>query len=182
MTPDLKQRNSQLVKKLVLAVVCMFGFGFALVPLYEVFCEITGLNGKTGGRYEGRAIAADLSREVRVQFITTNNESMPWEFYAVTPEIRVHPGQSVRVEFIARNPVGRTMTAQAVPSVSPSVGAQYFHKTECFCFNHQELKPGEEIRMPVIFVVDSALPADVRTLTLSYTLFDISDTLTKTKS
>jgi len=183
MATDLQARNARLVRNLAFLVVGMFGFGFALVPLYDVFCEVTGLNGKVAaGPSQASGQVADLSRRVRVQFITQNNESMPWQFYPVTREIEVHPGEPTRVEFIARNPVDRSMTAQAVPSVSPSVGAGYFHKTECFCFTHQVLEPGQEVRMPVVFVVDTALPADVRTLTLSYTLFDISEATTKTKS
>ncbi len=183
MTSDLQARNARLVRRLIFMGVGMFGFGFALVPLYDVFCEVTGLNGKiAAGPSQASSQVADLSRRIRVQFITQNNESMPWQFYPVTREIVVYPGEPTRVEFIARNPLGRAMTAQAVPSVSPSVGASYFHKTECFCFTHQVLEPGEEVRMPVVFVVDTALPAHVRTLTLSYTLFDISEAATKTRS
>lgn len=176
-------KNGKVVAWTLAVVFGMFGFGFALVPLYEIFCEITGLNGKTGGRYELSADAkADLSREVRVQFLTHNNESMPWKFKPVMREIVVNVGQEIQVEFYAQNPTGEEMMAQAVPSVSPSAGAEYFLKTECFCFQQQALKPGEEINMPLRFVVDHDLPEDIRTLTLSYTLFDITERNTKTKS
>lgn len=182
MTDETPMRHARLVRRLLLITVAMFGFGFALVPLYDVFCRVTGINGKVFGPSQVEGMARDESREVRVQFITQNNENMSWEFYPLVKEIRVHPGESVKVEFLARNPAGHTMTGQAVPSVSPARGADYFHKTECFCFTHQVLEPGEEIRMPVIFVVDTALPRDIRTLTLSYTLFDISKATTlKTK-
>lgn len=184
MDESLSKRNARLLRRLVLVAVGMFGFGFALVPLYDVFCDITGLNGKVGrnGPAQVTNTGVDNERWVRVQFLTHNNGSMPWEFYPLTREVRVHPGQPVKVEFVARNPAGRTMTGQAVPSVAPSVGAGYFHKTECFCFEQQILEPGQEVRMPVVFVVDTALPAGIGTLTLSYTLFDVTESTTKTRS
>ncbi len=175
--------HKRTVLKSLFAVCAMFAFGFAMVPLYDVFCDITGLNGKTGGRYElGDARPeVDTSRQVRVQFTTSNNENMPWEFRPLEQEIRVHPGEVVKVEFYARNPTDKTMIAQAVPSLSPSRGTDYFHKTECFCFNQQELGPAEDINMPLIFVVDTALPEDLKVLTLSYTIFDQSALLESAK-
>lgn len=173
--PSQKPKGHQrTVIKSLLAVVGMFGFGFALVPLYDVFCDITGLNGKTNGRYEltDTTLQVDESRTVRVQFVTQNNENMPWEFRPVVTEIKVHPGELTEVDFFARNPTGRQMTAQAVPSLSPSLGTNYFHKTECFCFNQQVLAAKEEVLMPLRFVVDKALPEELKVLTLSYTLFD----------
>lgn len=167
--------HKKTVTKLLLAVVGMFGFGFALVPLYDVFCDITGINGKTKGRYElsdAQNMTVDEARLVRVQFTTSNNESMPWEFRPVVSEIKVHPGKLMSVDFYAKNPTSRNMVAQAVPSLSPSQGIDYFHKTECFCFNQQALGPGEEVLMPLRFVVDKALPKELKVLTLSYTLFD----------
>ncbi len=160
--------------KSLAAVVAMFAFGFALVPLYDVFCELTGINGKTSGRYElgDTQLEVDETREVRVQFVTQNNENMPWEFRPTVAEIKVHPGELVQVDFFARNPTTKAMVAQAVPSLSPSQGIDYFHKTECFCFTQQRLEAKEEVLMPLIFVVDKALPADLKVLTLSYTLFD----------
>ncbi len=167
---------SRLVAKLAITVVAMFGFGFAMVPLYNVFCEITGLNGKTGGRvaYEVTTADIDKHRNVTVQFATTNNGSMSWEFRPLQNSIEVHPGELNEVKFIARNPTAARMVGQAVPSVSPAAAADYLHKTECFCFTQQVLEAGESIEMPVRFFVDKALPADVRKLTLSYTLFDIT--------
>lgn len=169
--------NLKTVKKSLFAVVAMFAFGFAMVPLYDVFCDITGLNGKTSGPVElskAEAMKVDSGRLVRVQFTTQNNEEMPWEFEPMVHEIKVHPGELTAVEFVARNKTLNTMTAQAVPSLSPSRGADYFHKTECFCFNQQTLAANEEVLMPLRFVVDEALPGDLKVLTLSYTLFDIS--------
>lgn len=168
--------TSRLVAKLAITVVAMFGFGFAMVPLYNVFCELTGLNGKTGGRvaYEATTADIDKQRSVIVQFATTNNGGMSWEFRPLQNSIEVHPGELNEVKFFARNPTAARVIGQAVPSVSPSAAADYLHKTECFCFTQQVLEAGESIEMPVRFFVDKALPADVRKLTLSYTLFDIT--------
>jgi len=174
------QSNKKTVLKSLFAVVAMFGFGFAMVPLYDVFCDITGLNGKTSGRYaqeKAEAQTVDMTRDVRIQFVTQTNEQMPWEFRPVDHQIEVHPGEIIAVDFYAKNPTSEPMVAQAVPSLSPSEGTDYFHKTECFCFARQVLAPGEEVLMPLRFVVDEALPAHLNTLTLSYTLFDQTETL-----
>ena len=166
------RKNKQIISRLVVVVIGMFGFGFALVPLYDVFCDVTGLNGKTGGQVElSETMKVDTTREIKIEFIATLNESMPWEFKPVTDSVKVHPGKPTRIEYIAKNKTGKSIIGQAVPSVAPGLAAQYFQKTECFCFTEQELKAGEEKRMPVIFVVDPALPDDVHELTLSYTFF-----------
>ena len=162
-----------LVARLLLIVVVMFAFGFALVPLYEVMCRAFGINGKTGGQYQGSQVI-DQQRLVRVQFISTNAADMVWAFHPRTEEIEVHPGAVNEMIFVAQNPTGKAMTAQAVPSISPGQAAAYFHKTECFCFTQQILQPGERIEMPVRFIVDRDLPKDVKHLTLAYTLFDIT--------
>lgn len=183
MSDDIKQKGSEssrsnrsLVFKLFIGTVGMFGFGFALVPLYDVFCDITGLNGKTGGRYayEAAEVRVDTERTVTVQFVARNNAGMSWDFKPEVAEVKVHPGELTEVAFYARNPTGEAMIGQAIPSVSPSRGAEYLRKTECFCFNHQELAGGEEISMPLLFFVDQDLPKDVTKLTLSYSLFDIT--------
>lgn len=165
----------RLVRRLCLVVVGMFGFGFALVPIYDVMCQAFGINGKTAGAYEAGAQSTDESREVRVQFLATNAAGMVWSFGPMEDELTVHPGESRDMLFIAHNPTDQPMSAQAVPSVSPSRAAAFFHKTECFCFTQQVLQPGERIEMPVRFIVDRDLPADVRHLTLAYTLFDITE-------
>ena len=160
----------------LLAGVAMFGFAmFVMPPLYNVFCEITGLGGKTGGRYVADQPAVDGGRVVKVQFVTTNNSAMPWEFRPLSDAVRVHPGESHKIEFYARNDTERDMVAQAIPSVTPANAAQYLHKTQCFCFDQQPLKAGAEANMPVVFFIDPALPPSVNTLTLSYTLFDVTD-------
>lgn len=170
-----KQSNSKVIKKLVLVVFAMFGFGFALVPLYDVFCDITGLNGKTntvGVDYVNNGI--DTSRVVKVQFITRTAKGIPWQFEPVINEINVHPGEMKFVNFYAKNKSQRAITGQAVPSVSPGLAAGYFQKIECFCFTQQPLQAGEEVEMGLQFYVDLDLPAEITTLTLSYTLYDIS--------
>ena len=166
----IKPKNTAL--KLVLAAVAMFGFGFALVPLYDVFCEITGINGKTAGPVERVEQWVDTSRTITVQFITTNNAGMPWEFEALQEEVEMHPGAWTPVEFWALNPTTEDMVGQAVPSVSPAEAAQYVQKTECFCFSQQKLKAGEGRNMPLIFSLDPKIPSHIGTVTMSYTIFD----------
>ncbi|MFJ4383324.1 cytochrome c oxidase assembly protein [Pseudomonas sp. NPDC089408] len=163
----------RLVTRLLMLTVVMFAFGFALVPIYDVMCKAFGINGKTGGQYEGRQIS-DPSRSVRVQFMSTNASDMVWDFYSTADQLEVNPGAVNQMIFIAHNPTDRPMSAQAIPSITPAEAAAYFHKTECFCFTQQVLQPGERIEMPVRFIVDRDLPASLKHLTLAYTLFDIT--------
>lgn len=164
------------VRNMVFVVVGMFGFGFALVPIYDVFCEVTGLNGKTASSaYEAEEVRIDTSRVVTVQFVASNNDGMPWAFKPDVREIEVHPGEATSTEFFVRNPRANTMIAQAVPSVVPFKAAAYFHKTECFCFSQQRLEGGQEMMMPLRFIVDVDLPKEVSIITLAYTLFDVTD-------
>ncbi len=168
--------NTKTVKKLLLVVFGMFGFGFALVPLYDVFCDITGLNGKTNTSAVAYAAGTvDKSRTVRVQFITRNAKGIPWKFEPVINEIDVHPGEMKLVSFYAKNNATHDIIGQAVPSVSPGLAASYFHKIECFCFTQQPLKSLEDVEMSLQFYVDLAIPEDINTLTLSYTLYDITE-------
>jgi cytochrome c oxidase assembly protein subunit 11 len=170
-----QQSHGKTVAKLLAVVVGMFGFGFALVPLYDVFCDITGINGKTSdvaAVYE--AVEIDTSRMITVEFITRTNTGMPWEFSAQTKRVEVHPGEMAEVAFYVRNPVSRDIIAQAIPSVSPGTAALYVNKTECFCFRHQPLKAGEEAIMPMTFYIDPQLPEDITFFTLQYTLYDIT--------
>ncbi|MGE7993110.1 cytochrome c oxidase assembly protein [Pseudomonas sp. NPDC089554] len=163
----------RLVLRLLMLTVVMFAFGFALVPIYDVMCRAFGINGKTGGQYEGSQVM-DPSRSVRVQFMSTNASDMVWDFYSTADQLEVNPGAVNQMVFIAHNPTDRPMSAQAVPSITPAEAAAYFHKTECFCFTQQVLQPGERIEMPVRFIVDRDLPVGVKHLTLAYTLFDIT--------
>ncbi|NVK55815.1 MAG: cytochrome c oxidase assembly protein [Alteromonadaceae bacterium] len=167
--------NSALVTKLVVIVAGMFAFGFALVPLYDVFCDITGINGKTNTTAAVfNAAEVDESRTVTVEFITRTHTGMPWEFRAQTKRVKVHPGELNMVEFYVRNPASRDMVAQAIPSVSPGQAALYLNKTECFCFNSQPLVAGGESLMPMRFYVDPQLPDDITYFTVQYTLFDVT--------
>lgn len=170
-----KKNNKKVVSKLMLIVFGMFGFGFALVPLYDVFCDITGLNGKTNetaASYSADGI--DTSRTVTVQFISRMAKGIPWQFEPVQREVTVHPGEMKFVKFYAKNESNRDIVGQAVPSVSPGLAAAYFQKIECFCFTQQPLKGNEEVEMGLQFYVDPELPEDISTLTLSYTLYDVT--------
>lgn len=175
MTQAADNKHGKMVIKLVAIVIGMFGFGFALVPLYDVFCDITGINGKTqdtAATYQ--AVQVDESRTVTVEFITRTHNGMPWLFEAKTHRVEVHPGEMAQVDFIARNPAGRDIVGQAVPSVSPGTAALYLNKTECFCFNHQPLGSGEEAVMPMKFYVDPQLPEDITFFTVQYTLYNVT--------
>ncbi len=153
----------------------MFCFSFLLVPLYNVFCEITGLNGKiTGPSFYSAEDQNTEQREVLIQFMTHNNESMPWKFKSTETQRKVMTGTSHEVIFIFENPTSEEMIGQVIPSVSPGRGAEYFHKTECFCFEQQTLTAGERIELPVRFIVDPGLPKDIGSLSLGYTLFDLT--------
>ncbi len=165
------------ILKLCLIGVGMFGFGFALVPLYGLLCDITGLGGKTGGPYSYDAANAspDQSRLVQVKFLTNTNDGMPWEFRSMKGGVRVHPGELTEVMFYARNPTDKVMVGQAIPSIVPIRAVDYFHKTECFCFSQQVLQPGEEIEMPMRFIVAPELQKNVKSISLSYTLFDVTE-------
>jgi len=164
--------NKKVVQNLLFAVLGMFCFGFALVPLYDVFCEYTGLNGKTGVQYVSEEqMQIDTSREIKVEFLANLNDGMPWEFKPLATAVRVHPGEATRIEYVARNKTDRDIIGRATPSVSPGQAAAYFQKTECFCFTEQVLKAGEEKIMPVVFIIDPAIDEDVNEITLSYTFF-----------
>jgi cytochrome c oxidase assembly protein subunit 11 len=164
--------NSNVIRNLLFVVIAMFGFGFALVPLYDTFCSLTGLNGKTDGEaYSGEVMQVDNSRNIRVEFVTSLNESMPWEFKPLQTSVTVHPGEATKVEFYVRNLTDKDIIGQAIPSIAPGLAASYFKKTECFCFTQQTLKAGEEKEMPVVFIVDPSIDEDIHEITLSYTFF-----------
>ncbi len=164
--------NKKIITRLLFAVVAMFGFGFAMVPLYDVFCDITGLNGKTGEQIVlSETMEVDTSREIKVEFIASLNEEMPWEFRPVQKSVRVHPGVPTRIDYVAINKTDNRIVGQAVPSVAPGLAAQYFQKTECFCFTEQVLEAKEQRIMPVVFVVDPGISEDINEITLSYTFF-----------
>ena len=170
------------VRKLSLIALGMCGFAFALVPLYDLFCEITGLNGKTGGPYvfDEASTEPDRSRLIKVNFLTNTNEGMPWKFWSAKAAVRVHPGEAKTVSFFVKNTTNKSMVAQAIPSLVPFTAADFFHKTECFCFEQQMLLPGEEVEMPMRFIVGRELPKNVGSINLSYALFDITDRVEST--
>ena len=168
--------NRSLLAKLIALAAAMFMFAiFVLPPLYDLFCEITGIGGKTDGAYTAVAVEVDTSREIEVQFVATNNATMPWDFYPIEYSVVVHPGESRAVNFFARNNTSEDMIGQAIPNVLPNNAADYFHKTECFCFYNQPLAAGEQAELGLVFILDPDLPDSVNTVTLSYTLFDITD-------
>src|SRR5579885_162886 len=175
-TPVSNRRSTAF--KLALVVVAMFGFGFALVPLYGAICQLTGLNGRNPGMYLSGAQAGRErrveARTVTVQFLTSVNGGGPWKFRAEQAQIAVHPGELYTVNFVARNMLDQPVVGQAVPSVAPWNAAVHLHKTECFCFTQQDFQPGEEKVMPVRFLLDADLPSDIDTVTLSYTFFDVT--------
>ena len=169
-----------LCTKLGVTVVAMFVFAiFIMPPLYDLFCDITGLNGKTADsayQLDGtNELGVDTSRTIKVQFIASNNENMPWDFRPTIKTVEVHPGESTVIHYFAHNTTGKDMVAQAVPSLVPYKAATYFHKTECFCFNQQPLAAGESTELGLSFIVDLDIPKQVNTITLSYTLFDITE-------
>jgi cytochrome c oxidase assembly protein subunit 11 len=154
----------------------MFCFGYALVPLYNVFCELTGLNGKTGviSSTEAAALAIDTGRLVTVEFDTNVNDRLSWTFSPAQRMMQVHPGQVTEAIFVVTNTSAGMAAGQAVPSVAPAKASLYFNKTECFCFSRQSLRPGESKRMPVRFVIDPEMPNSINMLTLSYTFFPVA--------
>ncbi|MDE2626290.1 MAG: cytochrome c oxidase assembly protein [Burkholderiales bacterium] len=165
--------------KLAVVAALMFGFGYALVPMYRAICTALGVNvlalseQQTSGEkaYDPKNSQVDLTRSITVEFDA--NVRGPWEFKPAQRSIEVHPGQLSTVMYEFRNIQNRTMVAQAIPSYAPNQAMPYFHKLECFCFSEQKLKPGESKQWPVVFVIDPKLPKDVKTITLSYTFFEV---------
>jgi len=165
--------NNSLVGKLVVITAIMFGFGYALVPLYEAFCKVTGFGGKTDIIQEAVANSAAISdRDVAVTFTSHTNSNLPWEFKPITRALDVKIGEVQEAVFYVKNYSDRPITGMATFNVTPPRAGFHFKKTECFCFSKQVLQPGEEQEMAVRFMLDSEMPEDVHELTLSYTFFD----------
>ena len=174
-----KTVSSKQLFKLVMIPVLMFGFGFALVPLYDVFCSITGLNGKTG-RVEAAMVdqrEVDVSRTIKVKFLANTGTGLPWQFKPVVTEMEVHPGQIYEAIYQVSNRADRATVGQAIPSVSPTPASLHFNKTECFCFSQQELAANETRDMPLRFVINHEIPKDIVEVTLSYTFFNIEKSI-----
>jgi len=166
-----RRSNNTLLKKLGVIVVGMFGFGYALVPFYDKICEAAGLRNIAQADVLVNT-QVDATRAVRIEF-DSNVRDLGWTFKALEPVVNVHPGEVRQVEFEVVNATGHALTGQAIPSYGPAYAGQYFKKMECFCFAQQTLAAGETRRMPVVFVVDPHAPADLATITLSYTFFPV---------
>ncbi len=170
------QANQRSLRWLLLIALAMFGFGFAMAPLYNVFCSLTGLNGRTSNKPVAAVQSGvDTTRTVTVEFVANVNGTAPWEFRPAVTKLEVHPGQFYRTTFFAQNLTGEPLVGQAIPSVTPGPAATHFQKIECFCFSRQAFKPHESRDMPVVFRLDSAVSSDISTVTLSYTFFKVDD-------
>ena len=172
----MNEGSKKTIKTLCFAIIGMFTFSFALVPLYNVFCEVTGLNGKIELKATSdRSIEVANGRDVSIQFVSHNNEEMPWTFKPTDDSIQIKTGKYHTATFYVKNTTNKTMTAQAIPSVAPSNAAAHLKKLECFCFEQQELAPGEDAFLPVRLIFDNKLPASINNVVLSYTIFDVTD-------
>jgi cytochrome c oxidase assembly protein subunit 11 len=177
---DLKRANRNMTWKLLAIAAGSFGFGFALVPLYNVLCSVTGYGDQAKLLEKVTAIEhPDVNRTVTVEFLTDVASADEWNFRPLQRRIQVHPGALYTAQFYAHNLTGRDSVAQAVPNISPSEVAAYFHKTECFCFSPQHFNLNEERNMPVRFIIDPALPSHIDLITLAYTFFDESSRVTQ---
>jgi cytochrome c oxidase assembly protein subunit 11 len=169
--PAVRRANRALLAKLGAVVLAMFAFGYALVPFYDQICRVTGLR-NIAQADEVRNTQVDASRSVRIE-LDSNVRKLEWRFRPLEPVIAVHPGEVRQALFEVVNTSDRPLTGQAIPSYGPANASRYFKKLDCFCFAKQTLAPGETRRMPVVFVVDPALPSDIPTITLSYTFFEV---------
>lgn len=172
-----EKKHIKLVVVLTVVVLGMFGFGFALVPIYNSLCKAWNINGKTNTEaiaFDSSKTKVETDREVLVEFVATNNSGVAWAFYPKVQKIKVHPGEIVKLAFYAENKTDHSMTVQAIPSVTPGLAAKYLKKTECFCFTQQTLNGHEAMDMPLLFHLDPELPKNINTVTLSYTLFDVT--------
>jgi cytochrome c oxidase assembly protein subunit 11 len=176
---NLQRENFMMVRKLIVVTVLMFAFGYALVPLYKAICEMTGINVLALGEQALKGVnpvlptntQVDASRTITVEFDA--NSRGPWDFKPGQRSVEVHPGELTTVMYEFQNIQNRRMSAQAIPSYAPQQASAHFNKLECFCFNQYTLEPGEKKSWPVAFVIDPKLSKDVKTITLSYTFFEV---------
>ncbi len=182
---DIDNKNKRVVGVSSIVVIAMFGFGFALIPLYDVFCDVLGINGSyqaiEDGTYDAgaeteRALknGVDKSRTLTMQFLVTENNALDLEFRALTNKITFNPGEVKEVSYYVRNRSNQPMVIQAIPDISPNIAKKYLAKIECFCFKQQTLKPGEEKEMPLRFVVNSVIPDSIPVLTMTYRYIDLN--------
>lgn len=175
----MRSENAKMLGKLVIVTAGMFAFGYALVPIYKAICEVTGINilalgeknlpGKSNNYTANTQV--DLSRTITVEFDA--NARGPWQFKPEKNSLTVHPGELATVMYEFQNTQNRRMSAQAIPSYAPHQASAHFNKLECFCFAQYTLEPGEKKKWPVVFVIDGKLSKDVKTITLSYTFFEV---------
>ncbi len=164
--------NGQTLRKLLVVAVAMFGFGYALVPFYKKICEVTGINNLQNADAVVNT-QADLNRTVTLELDANIRNDLPWTFRPVVSSVRIHPGQVTQVVYEVHNNSDQFISGQAIPSYGPQLAGKYFRKLDCFCFAKQDFKPREVRKMPVTFVLQNELPADVNTITLSYTFFRV---------
>lgn len=178
-------KNKRVVGVSSLVVIGMFGFGFALIPLYDVFCDVLGINGSyqsiEDGTYDAKAEAeralkngVDESRTITMQFLVTDNPALDLEFKSNTKSLSMNPGQVKEVSYYVKNRSDKPMVLQAIPDITPNLAKKYLAKIECFCFNKQTLQPGEEKEMPLRFVINSAIPESIPVLTMTYRFIDLN--------
>ncbi|WED29684.1 cytochrome c oxidase assembly protein [Vibrio sp. DW001] len=176
---DKQKANKALTTKLLFAVMAMFGFGYALVPLYDVMCDALGINGKTNkvAIDQPHGMVIDLSRTIDVELMAHIPSGMLWQMKPKVRTLQVHPGQVIQTAYLAKNLSQQDTIVQAVPSISPGIAATHFNKMECFCFTRQPLKAGESTELGLVFYIEPDIPDSIHTLTLSYTVFDITDSV-----
>ena len=173
MTPELTVDNRRMLTRLSIVAMLMFGFGFALVPFYDRICIALGINSLVERSEPAVNTQVDLTRKVTIEF-DANTHAMPWRFQPAVRHLQAHPGQLVQVDYEVANVRSEAVTGQAVVSYGPVIAGRFVRKLECFCFSQQTLGPGETRTMPVSFVIDASLPADINTITLSYTFFEVA--------
>jgi len=180
MTESVTNKNAKLARNLAFIAIGMFGFGYALVPIYDVLCELTGLNGKVSATAAQEVpYVIDKNREITVEFMTSLNETTPLNFRAETKTLKIHPGEYYTVNFFAENKTDIDRIARAIFSVSPGLAVDYVKKIECFCDTQQTFKAREQKTMKVRFAIDPKLPGQYKTITLAYTFFDNTDVTVK---
>jgi cytochrome c oxidase assembly protein subunit 11 len=177
---DRRRANRKLIVGLLVMTACSFAFGWALIPIYDVFCRAVGIgNAEAKAGVETAIEAPDPNREVTIEFVTSPASVGSYEFRAKVGSMKIHPGKLYDTSFYAKNLTTVASVAQAVPSISPAGTSKYFHKTECFCFSPQKFGAGEGRDMPVRFIVDPQLPANIDRLTLAYTFYDTTQSTTR---
>ncbi|MDP1559532.1 MAG: cytochrome c oxidase assembly protein [Nitrosomonas sp.] len=172
MVKNISKSNFIMLKKLFIFTIVMFGFGYALVPFYDKFCEVTGINNLLQPDVLTKETQVDTSRWITVE-LDANTRGLPWQFRPLQSSVRIHPGEPVDVMYEIRNDSDREINGQAIPSYSPRSLEKYLRKFECFCFTKQVLKPNEVRQMPVQFIIEPGIPADINTVTISYTFFEL---------